>query len=71
MKNNIIKFVSRNEFERRKFPLYAFSLVPHLDEMLIKAFRDGEDLDAHLTIRAQNSIRKLELSTGNANGVQG
>ncbi len=71
MKDNIIKFVSRNEFERRKNPLNAFSLVPHLDEMLIKAFRDGEDLDAHLMERAKNYISKLELSANETNGVQG
>jgi hypothetical protein len=70
MKNNIIKFVSRNEFERRKCPLHAFSIVPHLDEMLIQLYRDGEFLEPHLTQRAKELIRKLESSTGKA-GVQG
>ncbi|MEI6746371.1 MAG: hypothetical protein WCL34_10445 [Methylococcaceae bacterium] len=69
MKNNIIKFVSRNEIERRKNPLNAFSLVPHLDEMLLKLYRDGEDLAPHQIERVKKYISKLESATNKTNGV--
>ena len=44
MKNNIIKFVSRNEFERRKFPFHGYSIVPHLAEMEAQLAREAKVL---------------------------
>ena len=71
MKNNIIKFVSRNEFEQRKCPLHSFSIVPHLDEILLQLYRDGEFLEPNLIQRAEKLINELEASTSEVNGVQG
>lgn len=71
MKNNIIKFVSRDEFERRKFPLYAHRINNSLDEILIQLYRDGEFLDEQQTQRAKKLISKLEASTDTNNEVQG
>lgn len=59
MKNNIIKFVSRDIFERRKFPLYGFSIVPHLAEMEEQLAREAK------------SLGKKKSRTNNATGVQG
>ncbi|MEI7841257.1 MAG: hypothetical protein WCJ11_12235 [Methylococcaceae bacterium] len=69
--NNIIKFVSRNEFQRRKNPFHAFSIVPDLDEMLIQLYRDGEFLEPNLILRAEKLISELESSTNQTTGVQG
>jgi hypothetical protein len=71
MKNNIIKFVSRNEFEQRKFPLYGLAINDHLDEILMQLYRDGEFLEPNLILKAEKLIRELELSTNEAKGVQG
>lgn len=71
MKDNIIKFVSRDVFEQRKFPLYQYRINDHLDEILMKLYRDGEYLDAHQTQKAKDLISKLESSTNEAKGVQG
>lgn len=68
--NNIIKFVPRHVFEARKCPLYQFRINDHLDEMLVKLYRDGEFLDPHLTRRAIDLISKLESSTNTDDGVQ-
>ncbi len=71
MKNNIIKFVSRNEFEQRKFPLYGLAINDHLDEILMKLYRDGEFLEPNLILKAEKLISELESSTDKSNGVQG
>ena len=68
MKNNIIKFVSRDVFEQRKCPLYQYLINDHLDEILLQAFRDGEFLDEKQTQRAMNYLNSLD---NEATGVQG
>lgn len=59
MKNNIIKFVPRHVFESRKFPLYEFSIVPHLAEMEEQLAREAKLLG------------KKKPRTSNAGRVQG
>lgn len=71
MKNNIIKFVSRDIFEQRKCPLYQYSITNNFDEFLAQVYLDGETLEPHLTQRAKDFISKSESSTGKTNGVQG
>lgn len=71
MKNNIIKFVSRDIFEQRKCPLHQYSITNNFDEFLAEVYLTGETLEPHLAQRAKDFISKSELSAGNTNGVQG
>lgn len=66
MKNNIIKFVSRDEFEARKFPLHANLINGHLDEIAAQMLLDGEILEEKIARRARDYLKSL----GN-NGTDG
>ncbi|MEI6746847.1 MAG: hypothetical protein WCL34_12865 [Methylococcaceae bacterium] len=66
--NNIIKFVSRDIFEQRKFPLYGYSITNNLDRVVAQMFLEGVDLDEKNTLRAKNYLNSL---ANEATGVQG
>ena len=66
--NNIIKFVSRDEFEKRKCPFYAHSITNNLDEIAAQMLLDGEILEEEIAQRAKNYLKSLSNGT---NGVQG
>jgi hypothetical protein len=68
MKNNIIKFVSRDIFERRKCPLYKYSITNNFDEFVAQMFLEGTELDEKNTLRATNYLKSL---ANEAKGVQG
>jgi hypothetical protein len=55
MKDNIIKFVSRDIFEQRKFPLYGYLI-------------DVEELKAQLA--REEAEKKAQIKTNEAHGVQ-
>lgn len=66
--DNIIKFVPRVVFERRKFPLYAHSITNNLDEIAAQMLLDGEILEEKIALRAKDYLKLLCNGT---DGVQG